>query len=457
MNHLDITNVARGSFSNLARTLTACTIWLGFFMALTGCISTSNDQRITSDAEELPDNTVTAPLPAATILATRTLAPLIQTVHETVVPLAEIHQQILDDDLIRLTETSMVFAEDQNLTGTLFTFGPQGLQKIAFADSQPEYFLTPENDWLDWRARFAQNLGYVAYWVKREMGTELWISPLPDWQPKLILEIDDVAYDFATLIWGGGNDRYLFFTLSVTEYYSTLERTKTLRTYIFDMEHMIFVDKPYWPGDCSILARSPQTAQIALWCRQENDPASFLLLEPDESVWRTQVAPNVLANNCIAYFYCAWSQDGQVVAFIHAGLNDQPAAHLLHFAPAANSEPHKLMDNDTRSYSFVRWSPDNSLLYYSGACADGTIQCPNVMSVIDQELLWRARDNFNRGEFGNIDVSSVTWSPNSRYLAMPTYLENKLDVIVFDITTQQELFRITALTDVILDLVWVAE
>ena len=41
---------------------------------------------------------------------------------------------------------------------------------------------------------------------------------------------------------------------------------------------------PYWRGDCSILARSPQTDQLALWCHkmQQNDnPQEFLVLEPE--------------------------------------------------------------------------------------------------------------------------------------------------------------------------------
>lgn len=364
-------------------------------------------------------------------------------------------QPTSENELIPYASTATLVSEEEGLTGSLVTFGPQGLQKIDVSGGHTQYLLTPEDDWLDWGAEFAQNSKQVAYWIKRDSHTELWIASLPQWQPKLILEVDDAKYDFATPAWGSGNDRYLFFQLSITKTYYSLEYLKTIRTYIFDMKIMEFVGEPYWPGDCSLLARSPQTEQIALWCYQEDDPTAFLVLEPDKSAWYTETPPDVLAKDCITYAYCAWSQDGQVVAAIGAGPNQEPPPHLLHIRPAPNSEVRTLTDNSSSDYSFERWSPDNSLLYYSGACGNGSIQCPNVMSVAEGDVLWQAWDNSNHGVFSNINVGNVIWSPDSRHLAMVTYQDEGLEIIVFDITIQQEAVRLT--TDVILDLVWVAE
>jgi WD40 repeat protein len=114
--------------------------------------------------------------------------------------------------------------------------------------------------------------------------------------------------------------------------------------------------------------------------------------------------------------------------------------------------PKPLDDGLSDVYVFPSWSPNNQFLYYTGACGDGsTINCPNVYSLLDQKTIWRVRDNGNRGEFGNMDVRSVIWSPDSNYIAIPI-LGNQ--VVIINITTQQEVSRIS-IDHAVKDVVWI--
>jgi hypothetical protein len=352
--------------------------------------------------------------------------------------------------------------ETEKPTGHLLWYEPAGIQKADVTGGASEYLVRAEDDWIDWGAHFAQNDKYLAYWVKHVDRTELWFTPLSEWQPESILEIEDVAYDFATPQWGV-NDRYLLFKLSVLDTSGPLEDIKTIRTYIIDIETMELVNGPtwdFWEGDCSILARSPQTGQLALWCSPMPDQAGsqeYLVLEPEAMPWLTEQLPDSLIDDCLTRLICAWSQDDEWVAYAVESSNPD----LLFYAAVDNPVPVNLDDGSTDSYVFPAWSPDKQFLYYSGACGDGTIQCPNVISVFDQTHIWRAWDNYNRGQFGNIFVDLVVWSPDSNYIAMPVLADIdsgvEQQVVIFDIRLQQEASRIINVDSVILDMVWVAD
>ncbi|MEW5985315.1 MAG: hypothetical protein AB1791_01630 [Chloroflexota bacterium] len=357
---------------------------------------------------------------------------------------------------INPTITPTLEMETRDVTGQLFMADLAGIQQVALSDGTSEYLLTEEDDWLDWGASFAKNQKYLAYWIRRADGTELWFTPLPQWQPERILVLDiDVEYDFAGPAWGV-NDRYLLFNLFVRDNSGPLEDFKTIRTYVIDMETMGLVSQPYWPGDCFILAPSPQTGQLALWCQQaqaQGGSQEFLVLEPDEAPWSTPEAPEPLIDNCLFMAVCDWSQDGEFVAYVVT--EDSPDS--LFYASVDSAIPVRLDDKRTDSPTFLAWSPDTRFLYYAGACGEIGIQCPNVMSVADQKVIWRTKKDGNRGDLGLVFVDNLVWAPDSRHIAITTSGNINMvefQVIIFDILNQQEISRITT-NGIVLDMVWV--
>jgi len=341
-------------------------------------------------------------------------------------------------------------SEAHKISGKLFLYEPTGIRQITLANGEQEYLLLEEESWIDWGAHFAQNKEYLAYWVKTVNGTELWGTKLPEWQPKLLLEVDDTDYDFATPLWGV-NDRYLLFVLAVRDLSGPLEDIKIIRTYIIDEGTGEVVSQPYWPGDCSILAPSPQTGNVSQWCLniQDNDDLlhEYLVLEPEESPWITRQEPDPLKSDC--YFSkCAWSKDGASVAYSTDGYPNE-----LFYTSVENLNPLRLDDKMTDTFSFIAWSPDRQFLSYYGACASGDIQCPNILSVNEQRTVWRADENSNRGPMGVVSVGNLIWSPDSQHIATPI-LSDGLKILIFDVEEQKEFSRIDVLGRAVLDLLW---
>jgi hypothetical protein len=180
------------------------------------------------------------------------------------------------------------------------------------------------------------------------------------------------------------------------------------------------------------------------------------VLEPEATPWLTQELPDTLIDDCLLYLICAWSQDGALAAYVA----HKHYPESLFYTLVDNSSPVQLNDKLTKSYSFPTWSPNNQFLYYAGACAGPGIQCPNVMSIVNYEIIWRAKDYDNWGE-ENINVVHVVWSPDSRYLALPILVETasgtEEQILIFDIIAQEEVLRIAEIGGVILDMVWVAD
>ena len=86
-----------------------------------------------------------------------------------------------------------------------------------------------------------------------------------------------------------------------------------------------------------------------------------------------------------------------------------------------------------------------------------------MLSVADQAIIWRAKNNHNRGEFGIISVDHVIWSPDSRHIAMPVLIDTDHGVdeqiLVLDILVQPEVsgILISNIGNKILDMVWIAD
>lgn len=338
----------------------------------------------------------------------------------------------------------------KELAGQLFIYSLEGIRRITLLDGVVENMLQIEKGYSEWGARFAQNQKYLAYWIKTENTTELWFTSLPTWEPERLLIIEDMDYDFATPLWGV-NDRYLIFSLAESVEEISTGNIKTLRSYIIDIKTKELVNPPYWEGDCSKLAPSPQTGSLAIWCYKEDNDKEFLVLEQNINSWVSHQMPEFLSENCITYAKCAWSRDGQLVAYVGIGNYPQP----FYYSTVNDPIPIRLDDTQTDIYSFPLWSPNSQYLYYSGACVEGGAQDPIILSVLNQNIIWCVWHSSSHGDYGYMAVSTVSWSPNSRFLAIPITPHIKEEILVLDIFTQSELTRISNLDGIILDMVWV--
>ena len=373
---------------------------------------------------------------------------------EPIVTPSQTPSSIVIHEVITPVTTPTTQLEAQPLTGRLFISGLMGIQQVILKDSTSEYLISAQNDWLSWGANFAENKKYVVYTIRRVNEIEVWFTSLLQWQPERILVLEGDVEGGAG--WAA-NDRYILFQVFVRDTSGPVEEIKITKTYVIDRETMEFVTEPYWPGVCSILAASPKTGQLSLWCKQtelEGDVEKFLVLEPDEAPWFTQETPEPLIDNCLIMAVCAWSQDGKFVAYIVQ--TDRPDS--LFYTPVDNINPVRLDDERSNYYAWPIWSPDSQFLYYDGACVGSDLECPNVISVATQDVIWRAKDNNNHGEMGNISVASAAWAPNSRFIAIPVIDGQdgiKNSVILFDAFAQQEVGRWPGTDDIILDMVWV--
>ena len=431
-------------------------IGLCLLVTLNACaLDTQSTKNMTPVAEDWstetalpPEDPLSVNTPTPSILTGTVSSPILD--KPTLIP----PQTLQPDSGTRVIgSTATAESETRDIRGHLFIYDPVGIQKVTLADNTSEYLLTVDADWPDWRASFAQNRKYLAYSIKSPAGTELWFTLLPHWQPELLLVVDDVDYDFATPLWRV-NDRYLLFDLSIIEEGEIIDEIKSIRTYIIDTRTMELVTQPYWPGNCSVLAPSPQTGQLAIWCdkiSELQEAQEFLVLELNEDPWLTQQAPKPLAEKCFSR-RCVWSSGGESVAYVE---DDYP--QLLYFTSVNDPTPIRLDDKRTDSdYGFPLWSPDGQFLYYTGACVNH-FQKPSVMAVASQEIIWCITDTSNRGEYGSVSVVPVRWSPDSRYLAIPITPYIETEILILDISTQQDVARIAKPKPkyVILDMVWV--
>lgn len=402
--------------------------------------TTSNETPATSE----PYNSQTMSTPQST--ETPGIQP-IQIPNQQEAILSQSTQPALVTQTATITTTPSL--DDVTITGQLFVFEPGGIHQINLPDKESTNLFETENDLSDWGARFAQNKKLLAYWIKQDSGTEFWFTPLPEWQPELLLTVNDMEYDFATLLWGV-NDRYLFFLLSVLDDSGPLEDIKTVRTYIIDTETLELVGASYWPGECLMLAPSPSSGQITLWCNQA-DEQEYLVLEPEQVPWLTKETPNALIDNCNTYASCDWSQDGEFVVYI----DEDKYPEEIYYSSINHPQLIRLNDGISDSYTFPLWSPNSQFLYYSGRCTEGGLANPTIMRVVDQEIFWCVKDTSNRGEFGILDVSTVSWSPNSSFLAILILPSEEYEILIFDITYQKEQARISGLDTIVMDMVWV--
>lgn len=342
------------------------------------------------------------------------------------------------------------------LSGRFVVADSLGIRQTRLPELEWEDLLKSQYDWIDWGASFSDDRSHVAYWIRYYDRFEVWVTDVADWQPKRVLLVKE-DHDIGGATWVEG-DRYILSQQMIIDDSGPLDELKTVRTYVVDLASETLVTDDYWPGACSILAPSPKTGQIALWCKQaeQTTPARYLILEPKTTAWVTDEEPNALIDNCVTFFVCAWSPNGEYVAYIVQAQFPEG----LYYTPVEHPAPSQLEDEVSDFIAFPHWSPDSENLFYDGGCHDFGLSCPTVMSVDSNTVLWRKRGTGVEGSGPSIYFWDSLWSPDGTMLAFPGFdpsLDEEL-FVVYDIMSGEEAERLPlGRRALVLDAVWLKE
>ena len=288
-------------------------------------------------------------------------------------------------------------------TGFLFVANQVGIFRISMENGESEQVVETQNDWVEWKSSFSGTGSFLAFWIQTDTNSELWLTPLSKWDPELLLRFDTKKYDVVSLEWLM-NDHYLLLRLGNIEDGKIGQSVSTVDSYLLSPYDKQVKSPTNWTGNCTILARSPQTERLATWCYDEHKN-EYIVVETSGELWFTEQQPVEVLKE-IQFdgdTPWAWSPDQELVAYTSFD-PDKGIEHLYYILSGA-IKPTIVADNFSNLYSFLAWSPNNQFLSYTGKCADRQF-CKVVMEIANQKVVWNS-------QMSNIAAQVLAWSLDS--------------------------------------------
>jgi hypothetical protein len=411
--------------------------WIFLFLAIYGCtpiipetsstpepVLTPNGVQVTRQAVESPpvnDEATSLKTPQTT----PDLVPTYQTT-DLATPTATPMSPSTNSDISKILQSD------------LFVVNSTGILRLSLADGEREYLLRKKGDWGDWSTSFSETGQLLAYWIRTETTSELWLAHLKPWFPELMMTVD-VNYDVVSLEWLA-NDRFLLIRLGSFEEREVGHKITIVWSSILDVTAKNIVSPENWLGSCTILAFSPQTNHLATWCPgiQEGE-VEYIVVEESGEVWFTEQDPDEVLKEIQfdGETHWAWSQDRKYVAFTQFEEEEK-----LYYTPADINSPTTLADNNSNLYSFLNWSPNNQFLSYFGKCPDGLF-CHIILDVTRQNIVWHSQVS----SLGS--VGRLIWSPDNQYVAVSVLGE----IVIINIESHEEVLRLQNIP--VVEMVWV--
>lgn len=295
-----------------------------------------------------------------------------------------------------------------------------GLLSVSVETGEIKQVVPKTSAWLLTRFAVSPDKQRMAYWIHTTEKSELWVSDLVDWMPELIFTVPDLDPNAGTL-WWISND---YLSLEPGSY--TPPFYLPLHAYIINMNSkQVEMESRSFNFGC-LLARSPQTDEIATWCpARENwndaesfwraDPSYYVVIEEEGFLWTTEDPPQEkLAELKTNQDNWGWSSDRQKVAFPLYDELDQRV--LLHVVERRLTSSVRLKD-PASWYSYFRdtapWSPNTRYLAYIGDCSGQ--ECYRIMDVESQEVVWTSQ-NVPEAQH----LRGLVWSDDSEYVSLLT-------------------------------------
>lgn len=335
-------------------------------------------------------------------------------------------------------------ANELTIQGHIFSEGiEEGIWHMSLPDGILSNLQTKAENWSFFRVSFARNNDNIAYWTRDEEKSELWMTSLTEWSPKLLLQISEPDYDAVSLQWLV-NDSYLFVGLAILE--KPHNNIKIIESYLFTNQGEQIEVEGLIEG-CPILALSPQSNRVAVWCplSAEEENTQFVVLEQEQALWiaNSESETVIAEDSFLRENPWVWSPDGQYIAYTES------VNQFLFYTPVDDLAPIKLNDEFTSSYTFLAWSPDGQYLSYTGRCQDGRA-CKVIMDIYTQEVIWDSHAS------GLEHIGEITWSPDSKYIVASIYDDNsnpRTQLVFIDLVSGQQVLQIPG-TGISFRIIW---
>lgn len=293
----------------------------------------------------------------------------------------------------------------------------EGLLRVNLETGEVESLVPKEEDWLVWGFAVSPDRETMAYWIHTQQKSELWLSNLIEWSPKLILSFSDLEHD-TFILWWISND-YLLLEPSITD--QRYNDFLPVRAYIINVhQKQVEIEDTGFAFGC-LLAPSTETGELATWCPAKGNwtdiqsyytaPASYyVIIEEAGFLWTTTKAPTeVLVQLRTPDDRWEWSHDRNLVAFpLYDAENSRDK---LYFFERSTGLSFIVDQQEVRHYSALDWSPDDQYIAYFGTCA--TYACNLVTDVVSKETAWTSQmiPGLQNGTY-------LAWSYDSQYVAL---------------------------------------
>jgi hypothetical protein len=311
-------------------------------------------------------------------------------------------------------------------------------------------------------AHFEPLIAYI------DMESTVWISDLAMKYPTRTQTLPQVEQYQIT--WSP-DDRFVFFIGNDTQ-----------NAFILDLQNNVLSD---WPYRCSILANSPHTQKVAIWCPSIEDGKTYAVLEWEKKIWYSDQAPEriyltqpQLENPGLSievmpiYFNAGWSSDGKQIAYFDI---EDPQGSLVIITDGG-----KIQGNYPQSAYWlasqgkkypseaeyaISWSQNNQKIVFYGI-GNSDQHCPLLTessSVDRNQLCWQVLDastgsmkwilndlqSLNQTEDQLIYVDRPVISTLADYVALFLYfqIDNQMlaeqletNELIMDISTQLDFY-----------------
>lgn len=322
---------------------------------------------------------------------------------------------VLGDDTENDGMATATPSEVMTPDGNIYLRTPTGMSRFSLATEEIEILVSTEPDWDSLGLTLSPDRQQLAYWLHMEEHSELWITELNQWSPELVFAVSGIEHEWIGLWWlnehylllepGYIDQRYNFF-IPVKAYLINIPRQRIE----VETDSLIF--------GCS-LAVSPQSNHLATWCPAIEDwadpqsyfttpPSFYVVLEAEGEYWLSDLAPAemFIEFRSLPEDIWSWSYQGTYAVF---STYDEVAKESTLYYIDAQGQSLIAVEDDSRSYHSLDWSPDQKYLSFAGHCS--IKGCNKVFDIGQQQVVWTSE-----GLPGAENGTYLNWSYDSNYI-----------------------------------------